>query len=100
MRVVLSILEDTDGVKLKKRGMDIEGESDDGAEQEMVTFQTALGRTVQSTVSAHDLTWEMAARVLGRPFRYRYWKKWSRSSIIYIDVSFGSLRYRANVCVG
>ncbi|CAM9877678.1 unnamed protein product, partial [Scytosiphon promiscuus] len=34
-----------------------------------VTFQTALGRTVQSTVSAPDLTWEMAARVLGRPFR-------------------------------
>ncbi|CAM9153732.1 unnamed protein product, partial [Hapterophycus canaliculatus] len=34
-----------------------------------VTFQTALGRTVQSAVSAPDLTWEMAARVLGRPFR-------------------------------
>ncbi|CAM9445830.1 unnamed protein product, partial [Ectocarpus sp. 13 AM-2016] len=36
---------------------------------DMVTFQTALGRTVRTPVSSADLTWEMAARVLGRPFR-------------------------------
>ncbi|CAM9314712.1 unnamed protein product, partial [Ectocarpus fasciculatus] len=36
---------------------------------DMVTFQTALGRTVRTAVFSTDLTWEMAARVLGRPFR-------------------------------
>ncbi|CAB1096739.1 unnamed protein product [Ectocarpus sp. CCAP 1310/34] len=36
---------------------------------DMVTFQTALGRTVRTPVSSADLTWEMAARVLERPFR-------------------------------
>lgn len=51
-RVVLTILDDT------------------GAETEMVTFDTALGRVVRGPVSGPDLTWEMAARILGRPYRY------------------------------
>ena len=37
--------------------------------KDMVTFETALGRTVRSAVSPPNLTWEMAARVLQRPFR-------------------------------
>lgn len=53
IRVVLTILDDT------------------GAVTEMVTFETALGRVVRSPVSGPDLTWEMAARILRRPYRYR-----------------------------
>lgn len=52
--------EDADGVGV---GCD----SNNG--RDMVTFETALGRTVRSAVSAPNLTWEMAARVLERPFR-------------------------------
>lgn len=44
-------------------------EGDGGVEGDTVTFQTALGRMVRGSISARDLTWEMAARVLARPFR-------------------------------
>lgn len=46
-----------------------EAEDGEGNTGDTVTFQTALGRTVRGAVLAPELTWEMAARVLGRPFR-------------------------------
>ena len=69
LRVALTILDEasvtaaTDGPDASVLGCD----SSNG--QDMVTFETALGRTVRSAVSAPNLTWEMAARVLERPFR-------------------------------
>lgn len=74
LRVALTILDDggaSASETTNAKGVDIVafgcGGSDNG--KDTVTFETALGRTVRSAVSAPDLTWEMAARVLERPFR-------------------------------
>lgn len=71
LRVALSILDDASASEARNNrdddGIAAGCGSDNG--KDMVTFETALGRTVRTAVSAPDLTWEMAARVLERPFR-------------------------------
>ncbi len=70
LRVALTILDDADDAS-STGGVAGGSGGDRGGSggTDMVTFRTALGRTVRAAVSAPDLTWEMAARVLGRPFR-------------------------------
>lgn len=73
IRVALAILDDSNCASITcgvsgGSGGDGGGDGGNGG-TDMVTFRTALGRTVKAAVSAPDLTWEMAARVLGRPFR-------------------------------
>lgn len=70
LRVALTILDEASGTAITE-GADATGSVCDSSNgQDMVTFETALGRTVRSAVSAPNLTWEMAARVLERPFRW------------------------------
>ena len=71
LRVALMILDDADDANDTRNssGGSCGGGRDGGSGSDMVTFRTALGRTVRAAVSPSDLTWEMAARVLGRPFR-------------------------------
>ncbi|CAM9094247.1 unnamed protein product [Laminaria digitata] len=69
IRVALTILEDAHTENGAENGTENKFENGSGRNVDTVTFQTALGRTLRGAVCAPDLTWEMAARVLGRPFR-------------------------------
>lgn len=77
--MVLTILDDDDGENNTANGAKNDPGNDSCGNLDMVTFQTALGRTVRATVSAPHLTWEMATRVLERPLRC------SRASAVVAD---------------
>lgn len=70
IRVALTVLDGANGRANNTEGANAFGVGcGSSSGEDMVTFETALGRTVRSAVSAPELTWEMAARVLERPFR-------------------------------
>ena len=75
IRVALAILDDA--------GAETGMASNSHVSAEVVTFETAFGRVVRSSVSASNLTWEMASRVLGRPHRYSF--ELSRRCTLYIN---------------